>query len=123
MSASHSQIIISENCENSPKGKFLIDVHLACINCHTESITNSLSPDFSLRLNGVTYKDAHSLLVQQRFDDLLSLEIIRVITQDKEGAVSSRLHFAQKKFSFCSIVEFMSAGKSAIGSIKFIGRK
>lgn len=123
MSASHSQIIIPENCGNSPKGKFLIDLNLACIKSNSEFITKSSSPEFALILNGVTYKDSLSLLVQQRFDDLLSLEIICVITHGKERVLSGRLHFAQKKFSFCSIAEFIRAAKRAIWSIKFIGGK
>jgi len=115
-------VIVSEDCGNSPKNQFLEKLTIAFAQRDTGFILSSVTPDIGWQLVGekqIQGKDAFAAaLAQLAADNVVELSIHHVVTHGKAGAVNGTLTLADgQTCAFCDVYEFNGAKASSVQQI------
>jgi len=115
-------VILSEDCGNSPKNQFLEKLTIAFAQGDTEFILSKVMPDIRWQLVGqkqIEGRNALAAALAQRPDNkVVELTIHHVMTHGKAGAVNGTLTLAGGETrAFCDVYEFNGAKASSIRAI------
>lgn len=116
------KIVVGEDCGNSPKKKFLRDLHIAFVRGETPFVVESLSDDITWTIVGQRQVRGKSEMTAElerimsaRADELV---IHTIITHGKDAAVNGEITMEDgKTFRFCDVYKFKGAKGNTIQTI------
>lgn len=117
-----AEIVLSEDCGNSPKNRFAADLTAALANGDTAFILSRVTDDIRWENAGndaVQGKEPlAALLEQSALDPVERLVIYHALTHGRAGAVNGfKTMRSGKKAAFCLVFEFQSAKADKIQAI------
>jgi hypothetical protein len=116
------EIIVKEDCGNSPKKLFLKELNIAFVKSDISFITDSISDDISWNLVGDTLiqgkNNVTDVLEKMKRNQATKLIINNIITHGKAGAVNGEISLDNGKiYDYCDVYEFRSAKGTNVKSI------
>jgi hypothetical protein len=115
-----TNVIVSEDCGNSPKNIFLQDFTIAFAKVDAGFLLDSVTDDIRWDIIGGKHyegKDDFAAALE-KMDEVAEIIIQRVLTHGKAGAVDGLMRTKSgKTIAFCDVVEFGSAKGTRIRKI------
>jgi hypothetical protein len=115
-----TEVIIGEDCGNSPKNIFIQELTIAFAKGDTRVILGKVTEDVRWNIVGDTLIEGKANLagVLKNLDKAETLTIHHIATHGKTGAVNgTRTQPDGKTLGFCDIYEFSNAKASAVKEI------
>lgn len=123
------EITRSGDCGNSPKNRLVEDVSVAIATADVQALLDRVTEDVIWKIVGGETSSGTDELAEtvRRLGDqeMAGLDVERVCTHGKTGAVSGHVKFAKGRRDFCDVYEFSSARGThvkAITSYRIEGR-
>jgi limonene-1,2-epoxide hydrolase len=119
---SSTKITIPENCDNSPRKKFLADFNTAFATDDLDTLSKAFSDDIRWEMVGdsvIEGKEAAIELLKEMNGFMRELHIKSVITHGPLAAVDGTMMLEDgKTYAFCDTYRFVSVGKNLIKEIR-----
>ncbi len=119
---SNFKINILPDCGNSPKKTFIKEFNIAFAKANVEFILKHISNDVVWNIYGnqsIKGKEDFAKLINKMANHTpIEMSIHQMITHGKEASVNGEIIMKDnKKYAFCDVYEFTSAGKTIIKTL------
>lgn len=119
-----TKINIAPDCGNSPRRAFIRDFNIAFVESNSDFIIESIDDDIRWKIYGDRLIEGKANFIKelQRMmipdNEVDEITIHSMITHGKEACSNGEMLMKDgKRFAFCDVYEFISAGKNKIGKL------
>lgn len=117
-----TQVILAEDCGNSPKNLFVKDLTVAVAKCDTSFISSHLTDDARWNLVGERLIEGRGKIIETleklKDEQPAELHIQHIATHGKAGAAHGKMKFANgKTVAYCHVYEFSNTKGTSVKEI------